>query len=282
MIENNFFANSEDKAPVTFEEMQRLPVEQARSAIRSERYTGHTASIGLENLQGNVVVMSTDYALDFFRFCQRNPKPCPLVGVSDTGNPMMHTLGDDIDIRTDVPAYNIYRDGVLTDQVGNIIDLWRDDYVAFVLGCSFTFEEALMAEGIEIAHIEANSTVPMYRTALATEAAGPFSGPLVVSMRPMSRADAIRASVITSRFPHAHGEPIHLGDPAEIGINNVNEPDWGDPVVIKPEQIPVFWACGVTPQAALQSAKLPLCITHAPGRMLITDIPGWAAAPACR
>ncbi len=256
-----------------FEDLRQAPMATVREAIRSGAYQGHTAGIGLGRLQGNLAILPADYALDFFRFCQRNPKPCPLVGVSDTGDPMLHTLGDDIDIRRDVPLYNIYRDGQLDGQTPDITDLWRDDLVAFVLGCSFTFEQALMAEGIRLAHIEENKTVAMYRTTIQTQAAGPFRGPVVVSMRPMRPPESIRAAVITARFPHAHGAPIHIGDPAAIGIPNLATPDWGDPPALADDQVPVFWACGVTPQAAVQEAKPPLCITHAPGAMLITDVP---------
>jgi uncharacterized protein YcsI (UPF0317 family) len=256
-----------------FEELRHANMESVREAIRSGAYRGHTAGIGLGLVQGNVAILPADYALDFFRFCQRNPKPCPLVGVSDTGEPMLRTLGEDIDIRRDVPLYNIYLDGKLDRQEPDIDDLWRDDMVAFVLGCSFTFERALLAEGIRLAHIDDNKVVSMYRTSIETRPAGPFRGPVVVSMRPMRSSDAIRASVITARFPHAHGSPIHFGDPGKIGIGNLSKPDWGDTVTLEDDQVPVFWACGVTPQAAVQLAKPPLCITHAPGRMLITDIP---------
>ena len=250
----------------------------ARSAIRVGHYTGQTAGLGPGQLQGNLVILDADHALDFARFCQRNPKPCPLVGVSDTGDPMLSTLGADIDIRSDVPLYNIYRDGELTDQVADISNYWTPRSVAFVLGCSFSFEDALMAEGIALRHIEAGTTVPMYRTNIKTTPSGPFSGPVVVSMRALTPADAIRAAAITARFPQAHGSPIHLGDPAAIGIENFNAPDWGDPPVLEKGEVPVFWACGVTPQAAIRSAGLALCITHAPGRMLITDVPSRQSA----
>lgn len=261
-----------DAAGSSFEDLRRSPMSEVRHAIRSGAYRGHTAGIGLGRLQGNLVILPADNALDFFRFCQRNPKPCPLVGVSDTGDPMMRTLGEDIDIRRDVPLYNVYIDGALDRQTPDIQDSWRDDLVAFVLGCSFTFEQALLAEGIRLPHIEDNKTVAMYRTSVDTQPAGPFRGPVVVSMRPMRASEAIRASVITARFPHAHGAPIHIGDPAAIGIDDLSAPDWGDPPALEEDQVPVFWACGVTPQAAVQVARPSLCITHAPGAMLITDI----------
>ena len=258
---------------VEFESLRQLPQHAVRRAIRAGRYAGHTAGLGMGFLQGNVAILSADDASSFFRFCNRNPKPCPLIAVSNTGDPKISALGQDIDIRSDVPKYNIYRDGEFSEQRIDIIDFWYDDSVAFVLGCSFSFEEALVARGIRLKHIDNNRTVSMYRTSIQTSPVGPFGGPLVVSMRPMQPDDAIRARTITARFPQAHGAPIHLGDPQEIGIENIECPDWGDPSDFDDGDIPVFWACGVTLQSAIQSAKLPICITHAPGSMLITDIP---------
>ncbi len=249
---------------------------EARARFRTNDYIGHTAGIAPGMLQGNVVILPAEYALDFARYCQRNPRPCPLIGVSDTGDPMMRTLGDGIDIRTDVPLYRVYENGELVDEVPDIATLWRDDFVAFAIGCSFSFEDALMADGIRLRHIDENRTVGMYVTNLMTEPAGPFSGGMVVSMRPLSTADAIRASAVCARFPHAHGQPVHIGDPAAIGINDIDAPDWGETTEFRDGEVPVFWACGVTPQNAVRSAKPSICITHAPGRMLVTDVPAWA------
>jgi len=245
-----------------------------RGMIRQNKLSDHTAGISLGYLQGNVVILPSSHAMDFFRFCQRNPKPCPLVGVSDTGNPLLPTLGQDVDIRTDVGLYNVYRDGELAEQVSDIRDLWSGDFVTFVLGCSFSFEEALMSEGVQLRHIIENKTVSMYRTNLKTVPAGPFSGDTVVSMRPLSVSDTIRSIEITSRFPQAHGTPVHFGDGAAIGIADLSKPDWGEVTAFQDDEIPVFWACGVTPQAAVRNARPPICITHAPGRMLISDIRG--------
>ncbi|MEH6405493.1 MAG: putative hydro-lyase [Sneathiella sp.] len=245
-----------------------------RHAIRGNHFTGNTAGLGGGYLQGNLAILPAEYAMDFLRFCQRNPKPCPLVGVSETGDPLLPTLGDDVDIRTDIPQYKIFKGGNLIQQVNDIKDLWRDDFVTFVIGCSFSFEEALINEGIAIRHIDQNKTVPMYRTNIQTVKAGPFSGEIVVSMRSLSITNAIRAIEITSRFPQAHGTPIHFGDPKTIGINDIQKPDFGDPTDIKEDEVPVFWACGVTPQIAIRNAKPSICITHAPGHMLITDIRG--------
>lgn len=265
-----------------FNSLRQLPHHAVRRAIRAGRYTGHTAGLGMGYLQGNVAILPADDAIGFFRFCQRNPKPCPLIAVSDTGDPRMLALGQDIDIRSDVPKYNIYRDGEFAEQRIEITDLWGEDSVAFILGCSFSFEEALVAEGIRLRHIDDNKTVSMYRTNIETLPVGRFGGPVVVSMRPMRPADAIRACTISARFPQAHGNPIHLGDPRQIGIENIERPDWGEPSEFDGGEIPVFWACGVTLQLAIQSAKPPICITHAPGSMLITDIPSWQQVGSIR
>lgn len=250
-----------------------------RQEVRSGRYVSHTAGLGEGFLQTNLVILPEAHALDFMRYCQRNPKPCPLVGVSDTGDPMMRTLGEDIDIRTDVPAYNIYRNGRLETSVSNIRDLWREDMVALALGCSFTFERALRAAGIPVWHVENDTTVPMFRSTIETVPAGPFRGKMVVSMRAVDEARVDEAIAISRRFPLAHGAPVYVGDPTGIGIADPTRPDWGDPAPIGPGQVPMFWACGVTPQVAVEAARLPLCITHKPGHMLITDVPEDAEVP---
>lgn len=269
-------------APADFKthaDLRNASVPEIRQAIRQGLYTRHTAGLADGRLQANVVILPEDMALDFMRFCQRNPKPCPLVGVSDTGDPMMRTLGADIDIRTDVPRYNIYRDGVLAEQLTDIRELWHDDMVAFALGCSFTFERALAAAGISVRNVELDTTVSMYRTMVETEPAGPFGGGMVVSMRPIDREDVENAIEISGNYPLAHGRPIHAGDPAAIGIADIARPEWGDPTPIESTDVTVFWACGVTPQNAIMRAKPPLSITHAPGSMLITDVDEHAEVP---
>jgi len=267
---------------VTYLDLKNADVAQVRAALRDGSYTGHTAGLGAGCLQANVVIMPEAYALDFMRFCQRNPKPCPLTGVSDTGNPMMQTMGQDIDIRRDVPAYNIYRDGILDGSATDIADLWQDDMVAFALGCSFTFEHAVQTAGIPLWHIQNNTTVPMFRTSVQTVPAGRFGGPMVVSMRAIPEDRVNEVTAISRRYPLAHGAPVHVGDPGVIGITDVARPDWGDPAPIGPGEVPVFWACGVTPQVAVEKAQLPLCITHKPGHMLITDVPEDAEVPVLR
>jgi uncharacterized protein YcsI (UPF0317 family) len=247
-------------------------VSEARAAIRQGSFSSHTSGVARDHVQGNLVILPRALAGDFLRYCQRNPKPCPVLAVSEPGDPMLSSLGDDIDIRTDVPRYRVWQRGELIDEPTDIRALWRDDLVSFVIGCSFSFEQALLDAGLSMRHIDQNRNVAMYRTNIQTEAAGPFHGPMVVSMRPLRAAAAIRAIQVTSRFPNVHGAPLHIGDPALIGISHLSKPDYGDPVDVMPDELPVFWACGVTPQAAIAQARPDFCITHAPGAMLITDL----------
>lgn len=262
-----------------YQKLKTLDLPSLRKEIREGRYRSHTAGLGAGYLQTNLVILPSSHALDFMRFSQRNPKPCPLVGVSDTGDPMMHTLGTDIDIRTDVPAYNIYRNGKLAGSATDVRDLWTDDMVAFALGCSFTFEHALIHAGIPVWHIENDTTVPMFRSSIETVPAGPFMGKMVVSMRSVARHQVENVIRISRQFPLAHGAPVYWGDPADIGILEVSQPDWGDPAPVAEGELPMFWACGVTPQVAIEAAGVPLCISHKPGHMLITDIPEDAEVP---
>lgn len=244
-----------------------------RRLIRSGGHDGPTAGLCGDALQANLVILPGAEAADFLRYCQQNPRPCPLLAVGAPGDPALPTLGRDIDIRTDVPRYRVWRDGILEAEPTDISDWWRDDMVSFLIGCSFSFEDALIAAGIPVRHSAAGRNVPMYRTSLMTRPAGRFGGPLVVSLRAMPAADAIEAVRICADFPLAHGAPVHLGDPALIGIADLDAPDYGDPPVIEPGDLPVFWACGVTPQAAIEAARPALALTHAPGHMLVTDIP---------
>ena len=248
------------------------PAAKARRSIRTGEWTGHTSGLAEGYVQGNIVILPRQHADDFLRFCQRNPKPCPVLAVSEPGRPELPALGADLDIRTDVPRYRVWRKGELESEPTDVRAMWRDDLVSFVIGCSFSFEQALLEAGLPVRHIEQGRNVPMYRTNIQTAAAGPFHGPLVVTMRPMRAAAVIRAIQVTSRFPDVHGAPVHIGDPSLIGITNLAKPDYGDAVDVHADELPVFWACGVTPQAAIAQARLPFCITHAPGAMLITDL----------
>lgn len=231
-----------------------------------------TAGVANGFVQGNLAILPENLAASFHRFCQLNPKPCPIIGMSDVGDPRIPALGIDLDIRTDLPRYRVWRDGEVVEEPTDIMAHWRDDLVAFVIGCSYSFEEALLADGLPIRHIERRLRVPMYRTNIACSPAGPFAGPMVVSMRPFKPADAIRAIQITSRFPAVHGAPVHIGLPQAIGIADIARPDYGDAVEVRPDELPVFWACGVTPQAVIAAIAPELAITHAPGAMLVTDV----------
>lgn len=243
-----------------------------RLEIRSGAWTGPTAERAPGNVQANLVILPKELADDFHRFALANPRPCPLLDVADPGETSFPALGADIDICTDLPKYRVWRYGALTEEPTDIRSLWRDDLVSFAIGCSFSFEAALIAAGIELRHITLGRNVSMYRTTRPCVPAGVFRGPLVVSMRPMTPDDARRAERITARFPLVHGAPMQIGAPEELGITDLNAPDYGDPVPIRPGEVPVFWACGVTPQAAIAAARPAFCITHAPGCMLVTDL----------
>lgn len=246
--------------------------ELIRRDIRSGRITGQTSGMAPGYAQGNLVVLPLAWAEDFLTFCLANPKPCPLLAVGKAGDPSLPGVGSDIDIRSDIPSYRVYRDGQFAEELSDCGHLWREDFVSFLIGCSFSFEWALMDAGIGVRHIEIGSNVPMYKTNIACTPAGPYKGQIVVSMRPMSPADAIRAIEITSQMPQVHGAPVHFGDPSLIGVSDIAKPDYGESVPVREGEIPVFWACGVTPQVALMDAKPPIAITHSPGYMLITDI----------
>tara|TARA_B100000497_G_C7696091_1_gene425301 strand:+ start:1309 stop:2136 length:828 start_codon:yes stop_codon:yes gene_type:complete len=255
-----------------YSDLKAASAQQVRAAIRTGSYGGHTSGLAAGKLQCNLAILPERFALDFLRFCQRNPKPCPVVGVSDSGDPFLPTLGSDIDIRSDVSKYRVFKDGALIDEVDDINALWADDFVTVALGCSFTFENALARNGIPVRHMETGRNVPMYRSNIELMPAGPFAGKMVVTMRPIPAHQVDQACEISARYPQAHGAPIGFGDPENIGIGDLSQPDWGDAVEVKDGEVPVYWACGVTPQNVLLDAKLPLCITHSPGHMLIADV----------
>lgn len=245
---------------------------EVRQAIRAGRHRRHTAGLAPGYVQGNVCIVPREYAEEFRAFCERNPKPCPLLAVSRPGDPRLPELGEDLDIRTDVPRYRLFEEGKLQGDVEDLRELWRDDLVTFILGCSFSFEEALMKAGLRLRYVEQGRNVPMYRTSVDTAPAGRFSGKLVVSMRPFRPADAIRAIEITSGYPRVHGSPVHIGRPDLIGIEDLACPWAGDPTEVRDDELPLFWACGITPQSVVLDAKPSFCITHAPGHMLVTDL----------
>jgi uncharacterized protein YcsI (UPF0317 family) len=246
----------------------------ARLQYRGGKLAPFTQTTGMAPgyVQGSPVIIPGDLALDFLTLCQRNPKPCPLIAVSNKGDPSLPTLGADIDVRTDIGGYRIWRHGELVDEVADIRHLWRNDFVTFVIGCSYSFEDALVRDGLELRHHTEGVCVPMYRTNLPLVSSGVFSGDVCVSMRPFRARDAIRAIEITSRFPLTHGTPVHIGEPAEIGIEDLSRPLVGDPVTVRPGELPVFWGCGITPQYSLLSARPEIAITHKPGCLLISDV----------
>jgi uncharacterized protein YcsI (UPF0317 family) len=246
---------------------------EIRRAARIGALTGHTGGLAPTYAQANLVVLPHEMAYDFLLFCQRNPKPCPLLDVTDTGSPVPPLVAPGADLRTDLPRYRVYRNGVLVDERPEITDLWTDDMVGFLLGCSYTFEGPLVDAGVPIRHLQRGKNVPMYRTTRACVPAGRFRGPLVVTMRPIPREDIVRAVQVTSRFPAVHGAPVHIGDPETLGIADLMHPEWGDPPDPQDGDVPVFWACGVTPQAVAMEARPSMMITHAPGHMFVTDLP---------
>ncbi|PCE65621.1 putative hydro-lyase [Salinivibrio sp. YCSC6] len=251
---------------------QALPLAELRQKIGVNAYTGSTSGLAPGYLQANLVILPADWANDFLLFCQRNPVACPLIGVTEPGCPFLNDIGADIDISRHAPEYHVFYNGQFDTSVADLSEHWRDDLVAFVLGCSFSFEDALVQSGLTVRNIEQGRNVSMYDTQIACQPAGRFSGNLVVSMRPFTPQDAIRAIQITSRYPKAHGAPVHFGTPAAIGISDINTPNYGDAVDIFDGEVPVFWACGVTPQNVIRHSKPPICITHAPGKMLITNL----------
>lgn len=250
----------------------KMEPKKVRELIRRGEITGPTAGMCAGYAQANLVILPREYADDFKLFAERNPKPCPILEIVE-GSPEVYDMGEGANLVTDIPRYFIYKNGVKTDEVTDASAYWEKGFVGFLIGCSFSFEEALLREGIDVRHISMGCNVPMYKTNLPCRPAGAFQGPTVVSMRPMTPEDARRAKEITERYPNVHGGPVHMGDPEAIGIRDIAKPDYGDPVEIREGEIPVFWACGVTPQAAVENAKPPIVITHAPGHMFITDIP---------
>lgn len=246
---------------------------EVRKLIREEKITCQTSGMCDGFAQANLCILPKKYAYDFLLFCQRNQQSCPLLEVGDVGDKFLKTSAANCDISKDVPKYRIWENGQLKGEYTDVSKFWRDDLVTFVIGCSFSFEAPLMAAGIDVRNISENHNVPMYLTDIDTTPAGIFSGKMVVSMRPIPYNQIVKATTITARVPKVHGAPIHIGDPSIIGIKDISKPDFGEPSTIKEGEVPVFWCCGVTPQSVVMNSKPDFCITHAPGHMLITDIP---------
>jgi uncharacterized protein YcsI (UPF0317 family) len=257
--------------PPIYEDLRLVDVARLRRIIRLGAYEGHTGGLAVGRLQASLVVVPRSFASDFHRFCVNNPKACPLVAVGRAGSPFLPTLGD-VDVRTDIPQYEVYRLGELIRQQPDILDIWREDFAAFALGSSSTFEHALIERGVAPRNFVVHRVAPMFRSSIRTTRVGVFGGDMVVSMRPvrLSQVDTVRA--VTARFPHAHGAPIHVGDPRVIGIEDIGDPDWGDPVEVREGEVPVFWASGATAQSVVAGARLEVAIVQTPGHMLITDV----------
>jgi uncharacterized protein YcsI (UPF0317 family) len=249
-----------------------LSPHEARLLFRSGQYAGYTSSFSQGYVQANLGILPQKYALDFATYCQRNPKPCPLIAIGNVGDPYLPMLGEDLDIRTDLPRYRVFRDGLAVEEPTDIKHLWRDDLVAFVWGCSFSFEHALMEAGVSLRDVARGDNVVMYESNIDTIPVGAFAGKIIVTMRPLVPAEAILAIQVTSRFPGVHGAPIHIGAPELIGINDIERPLFEFPSPqMRPDEIPVFWACGVTPQRAIERARPSFFIAHKPGSMVISD-----------
>ena len=248
-----------------------MNTEEIRKKIRDGEHTGPTSGIAGDKVQANLAILPKEYAFDFLLFAIRNSKPVPIIEVLEAGE-FVSRYAKNSDIRTDIPQYNIYKNGELTETVSDIKKYWRDDFVTFLIGCSFTFEQAILDAGISIKHIDEGRNVAMYKTNIETEPAGVFKGNTVVSMRPFKKSLVDKVTEITNEFPNMHGGPVHAVDPKEIGIRNIDKPDYGDSIEIAEDEVPVFWACGVTPQNVVLNAKPEILISHAPGHMFITDI----------
>ncbi len=251
---------------------ERITPKGARKLFREGKIVITTTNWAPGYAQANLAILPRRDAYDFLLFCMRNPKPCPLLEVTETGSPEPSTIAPGADLRTDLSGYRVYEKGVCVEEPADITHWWREDMVAFLLGCSFSFEEALLKAGVPVRQIEEGTNVPVYQTNVQCTPAGRFSGPLVVSMRPIPSRLVSRAVTVTARFPSVHGAPVHIGNPADLGIEALHSPDWGDPPVIYPGDVPVFWACGVTPQAVALNSKPELLIAHSPGLMFITDV----------
>ena len=245
---------------------------EMRKRIRAGEFIKPTAGLCPGYAQGNLVVLPKEYAYDFLLFCQRNPKACPLLEVSDVGSTLFPRFASGGNIAMDLPKYRIYEKGRLVCEETEVLQYWREDLVSFLIGCSFSFEEELIQEKIPIRHMEEDCNVPMYITNIPCEGAGIFHGTMVVSMRPIKPSQVVTAVTVTARMPKVHGAPVHIGEPTLIGIQDLDKPDFGDVVSIQEDEVPVFWPCGVTPQVAIMQAKPEFAITHAPGHMLITDV----------
>lgn len=251
---------------------RKLTPKEVRKLIREEKITGQTSGLCPGYAQANLLILPKDQAYDFLLFTQRNPRACPILEVTDMGSRQLHYLAQDADVARDFPKYRIYRKGEMIGEYTSIDRFWQDNFVSFLIGCSFSFEAGLLEADVPVRQIEEHKNVPMYKTNIPCIPAGIFHGNMVVSMRPMTGEQAVKASCITGEMPRVHGAPVHIGDPSQIGIRDLQKPDFGEAVTIREGELPVFWPCGVTPQNVVMEVKPELAITHAPGHMFISDI----------
>lgn len=263
---------SEKKGAHAMNPYENMKPSEVRQLIREKKITTQTSGMCAGYAQANLVILPKDLAFDFLLFTQRNPRPCPILEVTDAGSRLFHIMADGADVATDFPKYRVYEKGVMTGEYTDVEAFWRDDLVSFLIGCSFSFEAEMLEVGIPVRQIEEGRNVPMYDTNIPCMPAGVFHGNMVVSMRPIPYDQVVKAVNVTAAMPRVHGAPIHIGDPAQIGIKDINKPDYGESVTIKPGEVPVFWPCGVTPQNVIMNTKPDFVITHAPGHMFITDV----------
>jgi uncharacterized protein YcsI (UPF0317 family) len=249
-----------------------MPPQEVKKLIRSGEIDWQTSGMCNGYAQANLCILPKDYAFDFLLFCMRNPKPCPILEVGDVGSKEFKTMASEGDVCKDFPKYRIWKNGVLEKEVTDISEYWQDDFVYFLIGCSFSFESELLEAEVPVRHIEEGKNVPMFNTNIKLNSAGKFHGNMVVSMRPIPNDLVVKAVNVTAAMPRVHGAPIQIGNPQQIGISNINKPDYGDSVTINEGEVPVFWACGVTPQNVVMQTKPPIAITHSPGHMFITDV----------
>lgn len=256
---------------LSFDAARALSPKDLRSRIRAGDWQTETIGLALGHLQANLAIVPLEDAFDFMRFCQRNPKPCPLITVTEPGDPSVPFFAEGADLRTDIPRYRVFVDGALTDEPYDVLDAWQSDSVGFLLGCSLTFEDALLQAGIPLRHLEHDRKIPVYVTDVECEPAGKFAGPMVVSLRGIPGHLVSKAAQLSARYPWGHGGPVHIGDPAALGIRDLDAVDFGEPPVLEPGDVPVFWGCGITPQLAAERAKPRYMITHYPEHMMVSD-----------
>lgn len=246
--------------------------QEVRRLIRAGEITGQTSGMCSGYAQANLCILPKEYAFDFLLFCMRNPKPCPVLEVGDVGSKSFRFMASEGNVCQDFSKYRIWKNGELADEITDITEYWQDDFVYFLIGCSFSFESELLEAGIPVRHIEENKNVPMFNTNIELTPAGVFHGNMVVSMRPIPNHLVVKAVNVTAAMPRVHGAPVQIGNPTAIGVLDISKPDYGDSVTVNDGEVPVFWACGVTPQNVVMATKPPIAITHAPGHMLVTDV----------